>query len=100
MAQRAKNFKEKQKLAIEKSPTLKANQLSGDFSVLSRNLSADIFIHNRFRDTIMEDSRIMNFRGDVTLDSKERIKWIKETELFKEEILRREEIKKIEEKIG
>ena len=99
MAQRAKNFKDKQKLALEKSPTLKASQNSGDFSVLSRNLSADIFIQSRFRDTIMEDSRIMNFRGDITLDSKERIKWIKETELFREEILRREEIKKVEERI-
>ena len=99
MAQRAKNFKDKQKVAAEKSPFLKASQNSGDFSIFSRNLSAEIYFQSRFRESIMEDSKIMNFRGDITLDSKERIKWIKETELFKEEVLRRQEIRMIEEKI-
>ena len=99
MAQRAKNFKEKRRLAVEKSPTLKASQNSGDFSIFSRNLSTEIFFQSKFRESMMEDSKIMNFRGDISLDSKERIKWIKETELFKEEVLRRQEIMKIEERI-
>jgi hypothetical protein len=100
MAQRAKNFKEKRKIDIEKSPGLRnSGQFSGDFSILSRNLSADGFFQSRFRDSILDDSKLMNFRGDVTLDSKERFKWMKETELIKEEIVRREEIRKIEEKM-
>ena len=95
MALRAQIFRQQRKQVLDKSQSKVYDQTSEEFPTLSRKLSAeDYFI--RDKNNSIEEFKYFSFKGDFSVDAKERIRWVKETELLKEEILKREEFRKLE----